>query len=65
MTTDFDSLLATWDSMFLNSVDPTRERRMEAILAVVGTSSHPPFRILDLEPIRIPTLPLTFDLCLG
>ncbi|MCI4363127.1 MAG: class I SAM-dependent methyltransferase [Thermoplasmata archaeon] len=48
MTIDSGSLLAKWDSMFLRTVDPTRERRMEAILGVLGPGSHRPIRVLDL-----------------
>lgn len=48
MATDFESLLASWDSIFLKTVDPTRERRMEAILGVLGTHFHTPIRVLDL-----------------
>jgi len=48
VTTDFESLLAKWDSISLNTVDPTRERRMEAIVGVLGTHFHGPIRVLDL-----------------
>jgi SAM-dependent methyltransferase len=48
VTTDFDSLLAKWGSIFLKTVDPTREARMEAILSVLGTHFHAPIRVLDL-----------------
>lgn len=34
--------------MFLGTIDPTRERRMEAILSVLGTTVRPPVRVLDL-----------------
>ncbi len=48
MTIDFENLLAKWDSIFLQTVDPTREERMEAILEVLGTHDRVPLRVLDL-----------------
>lgn len=42
------NLLAKWDSMFLESVDPTRARRMEAILEALRTRIGRPSAVLDL-----------------
>lgn len=46
--TDFERLLREWDSIFLQTVDPTRSRRMEAILDVLGSRLQQPIRVLDL-----------------
>lgn len=48
MTTDFEKLVSEWDSMFLTTIDRTRDRRTEAILGTLGTGCQPPFRVLDL-----------------
>ncbi len=47
-TTDFEKLLGKWDSIFLKTVDPTREKRIEAILGTLDTRSRAPLRVLDL-----------------
>ena len=36
MADDFEQILAKWDSIFVTTVDPTRERRLEAILEVLA-----------------------------
>lgn len=48
MQTDFQRLVSDWDSVFLETVDPTRERRMEAILGVLGARFGGRFRVLEL-----------------
>ncbi len=48
MPTDYPRLLAEWDSIFLETVDPARERRMEAILGVLRTRCEGRFQVLDL-----------------
>lgn len=47
-TIDFENLLDAWDSLFLETVDPTRDERMEAIVAVLGDRLRGPFRVLEL-----------------
>lgn len=46
MSVDFEELLSRWDSMFLQTVDPTRSDRIEAILDVLGTHVRVPLRVL-------------------
>lgn len=46
--TEGDRALAEWNSRFLGTIDPTRERRREAILCALGTPARPPVRVLDL-----------------
>jgi SAM-dependent methyltransferase len=46
--TEFRPLVQKWDSMFLTTVDPTRLRRMEAILGALGGRLQAPFRVFDL-----------------
>lgn len=45
---DYPKLVAEWDSIFLETVDPTREKRMGAILDVLGTRFEGRFQVLDL-----------------
>ncbi len=48
MPTDYPRVVAEWDSIFLETVDPTRDRRMGAILGVLGTRFEGRFQVLDL-----------------
>lgn len=48
MPTDYPKLVAEWDSIFLETVDPTRDERMGAILGVLGTRFEGRFQVLDL-----------------
>ncbi len=46
--TDYSRLVAEWDSIFHETVDPTRDKRTGGILDVLGTRFEGRFQVLDL-----------------